>query len=358
MASLSETAKATQTAIKIGVVVVLVAIVTPFSLRMLGALYRAINPPPPPAPTVGFGKLPQLEFPDSSVDGLSFSLETVGGEIPSMADSAKVYLIRFPRSGFLDIDRAKQKAASLGFVLEPEKITDVVYRWTRTSPLAAVLDLDTVDDSFEMNVSWETDPGFLSEQLAPTEAQAITEAKGLLKSGQFLRSDLDNGVAKTQFLAYKGGKLVDVLSLSEADFVEVDLFRASIIQDQRVFEVTTPDPDKGVAEVLISSSRGQGRRVVSASYRYTNVEYEQFQTYPVISGGQAWQLLQQGYGYVASYPENGDAAVVRRVKFGYYDSLDDQKFMQPIYIFEGDEGFVAYVPAVNPEYLLQTEVAQ
>jgi hypothetical protein len=35
------------------------------------------------------------------------------------------------------------------------------------------------------------------------------------------------------------------------------------------------------------------------------------------------------------------------VSLGYYDPLDKQEFLQPIYIFEGDQKFMAYVPAVT-----------
>ena len=89
---------------------------------------------------------------------------------------------------------------------------------------------------------------------------------------------------------------------------------------------------------------------MKTSYNYTQVEYEQFETYPIISGDVAWQKLIDGQGYTAVAPENGSEAVVRRVGLAYYDSLDNQQYLQPIYVFEGDGGFVAYVSAIDQGY--------
>ena len=59
-----------------------------------------------------------------------------------------------------------------------------------------------------------------------------------------------------------------------------------------------------------------------------------------------------GSGFVARYPTNGSTtAVIRNVRLGYYDSYDPETYLQPIYVFEGDYGFTAYVPAISPEWV-------
>jgi hypothetical protein len=36
---------------------------------------------------------------------------------------------------------------------------------------------------------------------------------------------------------------------------------------------------------------------------------------------------------------------------GYYDPDIYQKYLQPVYVFLGNNGFVAYVPAIKEEYV-------
>lgn len=354
MSSLTETADVSKKVILglLGVVVAL--IVGRVLLNVSVSVWKNLNPPEPAGPTLGFGALPRLEFPNSRAGELTYRLETIGSAIPSFGDeggNAVVYPIVFERSGFLDLDRAKSQAASLGFVFEPELIAGTEYRWTKSEPLPAILNLDSVANTFTLDVAWETDPGFFNNTATPTQQQAVSEARSYLKRAQFLPKDLDEGRSRAVFLQYSGGRFVETLSLSEADFVQVDLFRRYVQEDFRVWPT---DPFHGLARVIVSSSRGQGERIVSAEYEHTQVNYEQPETYPIITGPEAWQLLNNGKAFVASAPENGDEAVVRRVSLGYYDSLDDQPFMQPVYVFEGDDDFVAYVPAIRPEYFRQT----
>ena len=48
-----------------------------------------------------------------------------------------------------------------------------------------------------------------------------------------------------------------------------------------------------------------------------------------------------------------DRIVIRNISLAYYDSDEPQEYLQPIFIFEGDNDFVAYLPAITGEYLLE-----
>jgi len=39
------------------------------------------------------------------------------------------------------------------------------------------------------------------------------------------------------------------------------------------------------------------------------------------------------------------------VYLAYYDSLDPQTYLQPVFVFEGDDDFLAYVPAVEAAWV-------
>ncbi len=46
-----------------------------------------------------------------------------------------------------------------------------------------------------------------------------------------------------------------------------------------------------------------------------------------------------------------NAVVVRNVYLAYYDSFEPQTYMQPVFVFEGDDNFQALVPAVSQEWI-------
>jgi hypothetical protein len=83
---------------------------------------------------------------------------------------------------------------------------------------------------------------------------------------------------------------------------------------------------------------------------YRPVDYLQMHTYPLRSVTAAWQQLQSGLGYVAQKGRH-DVAVIRDVSLGYYDDYTDGEYLQPIYVFQGDGGFIGFVPAVDVKWL-------
>lgn len=357
--SLTHVAVQTRMLVVAGISTLIFLIVGTFLFNATREFLANRNPPPPPMPTYGFGLLPPIQFPSQNTNQFTYKLETVGGFIPSIeAPFMPVYLITNikPPSGFFQPERAREKAAALQFILEPQLIEGTMYRWNRTNPIPAVLNLDMPNNRFDFSVAWETDPGFLSHTTRPTPDQAISEIKSILRSAGFLPDDLNNGRAQTTLLYYESGEFKEALSLADTKFIQVDLFRNNIEFNLKSYPIISADPEKGLARGLVSSVRTQGKRIVSLEYYHETIDYINFQTYPFITGPEAWQFLNSGYGYVANPPSNGATeAVVRRTYIAYYDPLDDsQQFLQPVYVFVGDNDFVAYVPAIHPMGLQPT----
>jgi hypothetical protein len=69
-------------------------------------------------------------------------------------------------------------------------------------------------------------------------------------------------------------------------------------------------------------------------------------TYTLKPSSQAWEELTSGKGYILKYPAIGTTVTVRSIRLAYYDSFEPQTYLQPIFVFEGDEGFMGYVAAV------------
>jgi hypothetical protein len=42
---------------------------------------------------------------------------------------------------------------------------------------------------------------------------------------------------------------------------------------------------------------------------------------------------------------------IRNIFLAYFESEEPQNYLQPIFVFEGDKNFTAYVSAVDPEWI-------
>jgi len=62
--------------------------------------------------------------------------------------------------------------------------------------------------------------------------------------------------------------------------------------------------------------------------------------------------MQGGKGYIANLGESQSGnIVIRNVSLAYYDADQPQNFLQPIYVFEGDNNFIGFVPAVSSQWM-------
>jgi hypothetical protein len=243
------------------------------------------------------------------------------------------------------VDRAKQLATKLGFQNTPEELSDVDFRWKKASPIPSTLEMDIVSRNFEKKVDWASDPTYLAKKDLPGQAAAVTEAKTLLRLLDLYKDDVATGEARVSYLRASGSSYTSVLSLSEADFVQVDVFRTPI---NNQYQILRTKPKEGNMRIIFSGKNTKEDRVVGMKVSYFPIDYETYETYPLITAAEAWQLLQAGRGYVAQLEKGVTEVVVRNVELIYYDSETPQHYLQPVYMFTGDKNFVGYVPAVRP----------
>jgi hypothetical protein len=84
-------------------------------------------------------------------------------------------------------------------------------------------------------------------------------------------------------------------------------------------------------------------------YTLWPVSQENSATYPLKSGEEAFEELKNGGGAIILGGNQVEAAI-RKVYLAYLDTKEYQDFLQPIFVFEGDGGFVAYVAAVQDSW--------
>lgn len=344
MATLTEVSYFARRGIKWGAVGLVIVMIAPIIFRGIKSLYLALRPPPPPPPTVRYGRLPKLEFPNTMEgDKPTLRLETIEGNLPGLPTIGRVYVVEINKSRLLELDRIRARVRTLGFINEPEKIDEQTFKFVHPT-LPVEITFNIISNSFVYKYDWALDQSLYSATAVPNKEQAILEAKNFLQNLGSLAQDLAVGEAMHTYFAAQPPVMIPTVSLSEANFVRIDLFRAK--KDDLRF--VTTGGDTSPVNVVFSGSTDRGKRVVEANYAYSRVLDEDFSTYPLKTVEQAWNELQQGGGYIAR--EAGNQITVRKASLGYYESGTPQEFIQPVFVFEGDGGFMAYVPAVTPEY--------
>lgn len=303
-------------------------------------------PPGPPPPTVAFGVLPEPVFSAGEERGnLSITLETISGTAPDLGPQAAVYFMPAFRANVLGLELATSLAASLGFLFAPQSRDEQVYVWTREEELPGTLMANLITGHFSLKTNWQQDSQITSAR-SPSQEVAVKLAQDYLRRAGLLTPDLETGRTKVDFLQAAGGSLLPALSQSEANFARVHFFRADI--DGK--SVVTPKQDNALVQVVVSGARSS-KQVVEVVYKYSPVELERSSTYPLRSSQAAWEQLQAGQGTIVRMVKGAPTLAVRNIELAYFDADTPQEFLQPVYVFRGDNGFVAYLPAVDPMWL-------
>ncbi len=348
MATLTETAQSARQAIKLGSLGLMVFLIIKTGVFVYNTYLKVVNPPTPAPAAASFGKLPKIKFPEKLHPELTLRLETPTGGTPNLGDRAEVYLMPTFRSSFLALDEAKVTAKKMGFRADPKEITERRYRWEVEDFLPSTLEMDIVNGSFVLKRNWQADPTILSDKQLPGKEQAEIELKNFIRQAGLIDNDLDQAKVVVTYLTFSSGQYRKAVSLSEADFVQADLFRADVNESKSM----TTDPLKGVVRVVFSGSRETEKRVVQAEYNYFPVDIETSSTYPIKTASQGWREMQTRQGFIASVGNNPEGVIaVRRIYLSYYDGETPSGFLMPIIVFEGDNDFFGYVSAVTNEWL-------
>lgn len=346
MVTLTQASITARKSIRYAIFFIIFLIIGRIFLGALVGIYKKIFPPPPPTPTVAFGKLPKLPFPERAKMNLSFALETPEGGLPTVPNIVKVYFMPKLSANLLSLDFAKERARDLNYDSNPETVSESVYKfYNKSSP--SVLQTDIITGAFSLSYDLKADPTPLSVRpVAPEVAANI--AKTFLDNASLLPEDL-TGPTAHQFLKHEAAGLVPGISISDSNLIKIHLFRKNYDDMTSL----TPSPNEGNIWFIVSGLRERGKDLIAGEYHYFPVDETQSSTYPIKSPEIAWQEFISGNYYTASFGSavEGEAIKIRRVYLAYYDAGVPTDFFQPIYVFEAtDKNFVAYIPAVTSDY--------
>lgn len=334
--------------VKFGLASLVLLMVGRVVLNTTISIWKALHPEPPPPPTVGFGTLPVLRFPQrvDIVKPTTYVLETASGSFPDFGDRAKVFFMPQSSLGLFDDEDARKIAATYNYLFEPEIHSTRMYRWTKSTPINSTLQVDIQSLSFQITTDYLARPELLTDPNLPDNFAAVTIVKKFLSRVE-RAEDIATASGEIVFQKSLGGDLAEAVSYSDADFISVDINRTPI--DDR-FRMFTPEGYKGTVHAIITGALQGNDRMVHFENNYHEVDYEQMHTYPLRDPRSAWNILKSGEGYIAGYNGIGQA-VIRTVQLAYYDDFEEQEYLQPIYVFEGDDGLIGYVSAIDPKYI-------
>ena len=352
MASLTETAYHTRRAINWGILGIGVLIVLRILWSVFLTLIVVLFPPKPPPPNHAFNKLPPLQFPQpiaSPAAQMTFSLETITGDLPVFASqSAVVYSMPKQASTLLAINNAQSFVRRLEFNPNPQQLSRTIYQFTDISTPLRTIQYDIVSNNFVLRYAYNNDTGLFGEGTIRDQQGAINQAIDVLRQYGLYKDDLVQGRKTVTNLRLVGNQLIPTANLSDTDAMQVNFFRGSI----NGLPLFTPDPTQGIVQITFSGSKAPKKQILETIYTYWPIDTNISATYSLKTVQRAWEELREGRGFIARYPINGEAqAVIRNVDLGYYDSFQPQTYLQPIYVFRGDHEFTAYVSAIQSEWV-------
>lgn len=353
MASLTETAYFSRKAIKYGGIALVVLMVGKVAFTSFQNYWKKAHPKPPPPPNTAFGKLPSILFPEKSgLPTFNYKMETISGSFPSFSNQAKVYFTPQPANNLLNESRTKSWVNLMGFSNEPIKNN---FDWKlNNDPEKTTLEVNELTRNFRFYYDWKNDLSITSPGVQIEEQTVLAQAKAFLNGAQSFPEDLSEGPFNVMYYKYSDGRLVEVNKF-EAQLTKVNLFRQDIeIDSAAKVRILSSSPKDANISLLYSPVIGKRQGIIEARYIHNPISMEKFATYPIKDASQAWKELVENKGFIANLGENSDGrVVVRRVSLAYFESIDLQNFLQPVYVFEGDRDFYAYVPAITATWLIE-----
>lgn len=338
MATLGEVGFYSRRIVKWSIICLIVIMLIPFVFRIIKAVYLKLLPPAPPAPTVSYGKLPLLNFElAETVYKPQLRLETIEGTLPVLPNVGRVYFVETSKSRILSLDKVKLKARYLGFDRDPEAVDERTYKFTHPKD-PSTLTVDIISDKLQFRYDWITNQELYTKTLTLPREQVVSESKNFLQSLNLLPADIAESQIKITYLTATPPTLTPAISASEANFARADFYRS----DKDGLKFVAPGIESAPISIVL------GSKIILADYNYSKIT-DDYATYPLKGAQAAWDELVGGGGFIAK--SAGNNVLVRKASLAYFESNLPQRFLQPVYVFEGDGGFTAFVQAISTDYV-------
>lgn len=333
-------------------ILIFVIVLILFYTFKLMFLFAELNKPKVVEINPIFKEIRLLELPEATPSSQhTYVMDTVEGEPITATEAAKVFFI--PKSPFRFGYKEKISviAKTLGFEgngLEYQlsaKKTDAIFEDKKRK---FVIDINNFNFKFDQDIT--RSPELFQKPAIPDKESAQNKAIDFLKSFDRYPTDLAKGRMNVIFLQYDtvSSRTAVLEDNKDANMAEVDFYRADIDQ----FPIVSPKYFNSQNYVTMVQTVN-GYQVVGAQMQFFEKSEGQVGIYPIIDGQTAFEKLATGSGFIVSGANLPQKQIpIKRMFMGYFDPNTYQEYLQPVYVFLGDNNFVAYVPAVTDKYLI------
>lgn len=379
----AEFSKKAGIALSLGLGVILLLVIF---FKIGNFIHSILFPPKISPPNEAYGKIPPIAFPQSTVKGeFTYSINTVDGSLPqNFPDRVIVYPMIISQPNLLNLDDAKAKIQSLNFVDQTgNPLTEIprggpFYEWDEPIGFQRRIVYNIVNQNFNMTSNYLSSLTVLNAQNLGDQNAAVSTVQDFLGSINQLPSDVDLSLTQNpnqnnpytttpQLYSVTSGQLSPTSSLADAQVIRVDIYQKEIdysltagqnqdLSHYQNFDLTMPiiypHPPFSTMNFLVASGPSEAD-VVSAIFNHQNINTspDKTGTYPIKDAQTAFDELKNGKGYIASYTGTGNQILITNVFLAYYMGENQQDYLEPVIVFEGQDGFFAYVPAITNDAL-------
>lgn len=355
--TLTEAAFFTKRFAPFGIIGILVILIFYYSFQLLVLVGE--NQPKPQNSTVitdlKFKLLPPISLNEATPSGnINYILDTIDGTaiIPNATTAAKVIFLpqEPPRFGFLP--RIYTVAQDIGFDTETikhqlEDQTAIFADGLRR------LTIDITNFNFTYKYTLTKEDSILQGAQVPADPKQIE-----IESTEFLRKttrypeELAQGKRNIVYLRFDPvtTELSIVQSAADANMVEVDYYRPDIDGVPVV-----PPKYFNSPHYTVFAYNASGSKVIRAQVNFFAKSLDQVGIYPIKTSEDAWKQLQEGKGFIVNADTISPDVKIKKILLAYLDPEVYQLYMQPVYVFLGDNNFVAYVPAIQDNLILEKQ---
>lgn len=349
MFTLSDASKDTKKLLKWGGLLIASLVIVLMLIKVVFYIKDLLYPTPPPKPTIAFGVLSPQIFPQNEIkQNFTYSINTLTGTLPELSGQTKIYRIKAFQPDLLAVNKFERKIENAGFKNGYTAVSDKVFEWKSNTNFGGIdkrIRVNIVNNNFTITSLYTSDKDILAGLHLPDQTKAIDLAENMLNDMTMMPEDIDLAKTKTNLFSIQNGSLVTATSLSNSQIIEVNFFQKDIDKLPIFYE----KPNTSNISILIGGGGYQGQ-IVGANFIHQAVS-DQASTYPLKTAGQAYEELKNGQAYIASYFGTAANVSINNVFLAYYIGSQAQDFLMPIIVFEGSDGFFAYVPAITDEWI-------
>ncbi|OGK19822.1 hypothetical protein A3D80_03885 [Candidatus Roizmanbacteria bacterium RIFCSPHIGHO2_02_FULL_40_13b] len=279
--------------------------------------------------------------------GATFALDNIEGRPTTATDEAKVYFIPPIATKFGYAQKIYSMAKNAGF-----NTKNVSYFLDGTHAIFEdSLQKITIDISyfnFEYKYAYENHPELFLRPSAIDETTVKERAADFFRLLGKYPNQLSLGTQNITYMHYNSEtKGLDVVTNPKlANVVEVDFFRADIQNGEQTYPVVSPKYYTSENYVVMTLDI-VSPKIIKAQMHFFETDDTNTGVYPLKTGDEAWAQFLANKGTIVTPGGGSYPITIKKMFLAYYETDVYESYLQPLYVFLGENNFVAYVSAVK-----------